>query len=115
LPEEEKMAAMAGARAIVCPSAYESLSIALLEGLAHGTPGLVSARSPVLRDHVVRAKAGLYYRDAEEFVEALDLIVREEALRAALGENGRRYVRENYRWDVVIEKYRGLIDTVGGR
>jgi len=115
LPEEDKMAAMAGARAIVCPSAYESLSIVLLEGLAHGTPGLVSARSPVLRDHVVRARAGLFYSDADEFVEALDLIVHEESLRSALGENGRRYVRENYRWDVVIEKYRNLIDAVAGR
>ena len=51
LSEAEKMAAMAGAKAILCPSRYESLSIVLLEGLAVGTPGLVSARSPVLDDH----------------------------------------------------------------
>jgi len=86
LSDEEKMAAMAGARAIVCPSPYESLSIVLLEGLAQGTPGLVSARSPVLKDHVVRSKAGLYYRDAGEFEEALDLVVREPGLRSAFAE-----------------------------
>jgi glycosyltransferase involved in cell wall biosynthesis len=75
----------------------------------------VSARSPVLRDHVVRSKAGLYYRDADEFVEGLDLLVREPELRSALGENGRRYVRESYRWDIVIEKFRSLIDSVSAR
>ncbi len=115
LSEEEKWAAMAGARALLCPSPYESLSIVLLEGLALGTPGLVSARSAVLRDHVVRSRAGLHYSDADEFSEALDLIVREPALGAALGENGRRYVRDNYRWDVVMNKYRSLIDGVARR
>jgi glycosyltransferase involved in cell wall biosynthesis len=112
LPEEEKWAAMAGASVIVCPSAYESLSIVLLEGMALGTPGLVNGRSPVLRDHVVRSRAGLYYESGDEFVEALDLVVREDPLRRALGENGRRYVAESYRWDVVMEKYRGLIEAV---
>lgn len=112
LPEAEKLAAMAGARAVVCPSPYESLSIVLLEGLALGTPGLVSARSEVLRDHCTRSNGGLYYASADEFVEAADLLVRESGLRAMLGENGRRYVRENYRWETVLGKYRGLIQAV---
>jgi glycosyltransferase involved in cell wall biosynthesis len=115
LGEAEKVAAMAGAKAILCPSRYESLSIVLLEGLAVGTPGLVSARSPVLKDHVLRSRGGLHYGDGDEFVEALDLLVREEDLRLALGENGRRYVRENYRWDTVMGKYRGLIASVSRR
>lgn len=115
LSEEEKWAAMAGARALLCPSPYESLSIVLLEGLALGTPGLVTARSAVLRDHVVRSRAGLHYSDRDEFAEALDLIVREPALGAAFGENGRRYVRDHYRWDVVMNKYRSLVDGVARR
>ena len=48
LSEEDKAAAIAGARAVVCPSPYESLSIVLLEALALGVPGLVNARSEVL-------------------------------------------------------------------
>jgi glycosyltransferase involved in cell wall biosynthesis len=112
LSEEEKRAALAGARAVVCPSPFESLSIVLLEGFALGTPALASARSPVLKDHCVRSQGGLYYSCAEEFSEALDLLVREPRLRAALAENGRRYVRENYRWEAVLARYRSLIEAV---
>jgi len=112
LPEPEKQAALAGARAVVCPSAYESLSIVLLEGLAQGTPGLATARSAVLADHCRRSNAGLYYADAAEFVEALDLLVREGGLRDRLGENGVRYVRQHYAWEAVTAKYRSLIEAV---
>lgn len=112
LPEAEKMAALAGARAVVCSSPFESLSIVLLEALGLGSPGLVNARSEVLMDHCRRSNAGLFYADADEFAECLDLLVAEAPLRAALGENGRRYVVQNYRWDVVLDRYRALIDSV---
>jgi glycosyltransferase involved in cell wall biosynthesis len=112
LSEEEKHGAMAGARVVLCPSPYESLSIVLLESLGLGTPALASARSPVLVDHCRRSNAGLWYEDAAEFREALDLLAREDALRAALGANGRAYVAAGYRWDVVMARYRSLIDAV---
>lgn len=115
LSEEEKHAALAGARAVLCPSPYESLSIVLLEGMALGTPALATARSAVLLDHCRRANGGLWYRDADEFAEALDLLVREESLRTALGANGRAYVRTNYRWEAVLARYRSLIDAVAAR
>jgi glycosyltransferase involved in cell wall biosynthesis len=99
---------------VICPSAYESLSIVLLEAFALGTPALVSARSAVLEEHCRRANAGLFYEDADEFMEALDLLARDEPLRRALGDNARRYVRENYRWDVVLGRYRHLIAVVSG-
>jgi glycosyltransferase involved in cell wall biosynthesis len=97
---------------VICPSPYESLSIVLLEALALGTPALASARSPVLVDHCRRSNGGLYYQDADEFGEALDLLAREPRLRAALGQAGRAYVRENYRWEAVLGRYRSLIEAV---
>jgi glycosyltransferase involved in cell wall biosynthesis len=112
LGDEEKRAALAGASAVVCPSPYESLSITLLEGLSFGSPALASARSAVLKEHCLRSNAGLFYENAEEFAEALDLLVSNEPLRRALGENGRRYVEREYRWEVVLERYRELIRHV---
>jgi len=115
LPEAEKMAALAGARAVVCSSPYESLSIVLLEGLGLGTPGLVNARSEVLKDHCRRSNAGLEYADAAEFEECLDLLATRPSLRAALGENGRTYVAANYGWRTVLDRYRGLLKAAAAR
>jgi glycosyltransferase involved in cell wall biosynthesis len=112
LSEEEKATAMAGAAAVVCPSPYESLSIVLLESLALGTPGLVNAGSVVLKEHCLRSNAGLFYEDADEYAEALDLLIRKDDLRAALGANGRRYVDAEYRWGVVLDRWRELLEAV---
>jgi glycosyltransferase involved in cell wall biosynthesis len=112
LPDEEKAAAMAGAQAVVCPSPYESLSIVLLEGMALGVPGLVNARSEVMREHCLRSNAGLFYEDADEFEEGLALLVGQPPLREALGANGRLYVEEHYRWNVVLGRWRSLLDRV---
>jgi glycosyltransferase involved in cell wall biosynthesis len=110
LSEDEKAAAIAGAQVVVCPSPYESFSIVLLEGMALGVPGLVNGHSEVLKDHCLRSNAGLFYDDADEFGEALNLLLRDQPLREALGENGRAYVRESYRWDVVLDRWRSLLD-----
>jgi len=96
----------------VVPSPYESLSLLALEAFAVGTPVLANARSEVLVDHCVRSNAGLFYADREEFVEALNLLLGDEQLRAAMGRNGKEYVRRNYRWDVIMSKYDRLLAKV---
>ena len=88
LSEDEKHAAMAGAKVVVCPSPYESLSIVLLEAFSLGTPGLVSSRSAVLEDHCRRSNGGLFYGNGAEFAEALDLLVRGHGMRERLGRTG---------------------------
>jgi glycosyltransferase involved in cell wall biosynthesis len=112
LPDEEKRAAVAGASVVICPSPYESLSIVMLEALAAGVPALVNGRSEVLRDHCVRSNGGLYYESGDEFTAVVELLQRDRGLREALSEAGQRYVRDNYRWEAVMEKYRRLIRAV---
>ena len=114
LSDEEKQSAMAAAHVVVCSSPYESLSIVLLEAFAAGVPGLVNARSAVLKDHCLRANGGLFYGDAEEFAAALDLLVTDDVLRRGMGANGRRYVDVHYRWDAVLDRYRALIEAAAG-
>jgi glycosyltransferase involved in cell wall biosynthesis len=114
LSDEDKRAALFGAEVVLCPSPYESLSIVLLEAFALGRPALVNARSPVLLDHAREAGGGLFYEDGDEFVEALALLLREGELREAMGASGRAYVREHYRWDAVLARYRALIAAAAG-
>ena len=63
------------------------------KSFAVGTPVLANARSEVLVDHCHKSNAGLYYADRDEFAECLKLLMRDHRLRAAMGRNGRAYVR----------------------
>jgi glycosyltransferase involved in cell wall biosynthesis len=112
LSDRERLEALEAATVVICPSPYESLSLLALEALAVGTPVLANARSAVLVEHCVRSNGGLYYADRDEFVECLTLLVRDARLRAAMGRNGREYIKQNYRWDVVLGKYERIFAKV---
>ena len=109
--EEDKRAAMSGAQALICPSPYESLSITLLEAMSLGTPVLASSRSDVLVDHCHKSQAGLVYADAPEFTEIVRLLVLDERLRRALGENGKRYALTRFSWTSVLDRLVKQIDV----
>jgi glycosyltransferase involved in cell wall biosynthesis len=115
LSDRERLQALEAATVVVVPSPYESLSLLALEAFAVGTPILANARSEVLVDHCLRSNAGLFYADRDEFVECLTLLMIDERLRAAMGRNGRSYVRQNYRWDLVVQKYERMVGTIRGR
>jgi glycosyltransferase involved in cell wall biosynthesis len=105
LSSEERLQALEAATVVVVPSPYESLSLLALESFAVGTPVLANARSEVLVDHCHKSNAGLYYADRDEFTECLKLLLADPHLRESMGKNGRRYVRKNYGWDVILAKY----------
>jgi glycosyltransferase involved in cell wall biosynthesis len=109
LSDQERLQALEAATVVVCPSPYELLSLIALESLAVGTPILCNARSDVLVDHCLRSNGGLFYRNRDEFVECLKLLVGDERLRANMGRAGREYARRNYRWDVVLGKLDRMI------
>jgi glycosyltransferase involved in cell wall biosynthesis len=112
LSDGERVQALEAATVVVCPSPYESLSLLALEAMSVGTPVLVNARSAVLVEHCVKSNGGLWYADRNEFVECLNLMLGDAGLRAALGRNGRDYVRKHYRWDVVLSKYERIFAKV---
>ena len=105
LSDQERLQALEAATVVVVPSPYESLSLLALESFAVGTPVLANARSEVLVDHCHKSNAGLYYADRDEFTECLRLLLADPHLRESMGENGRTYVQQNYRWDVILGKY----------
>ncbi len=109
--EEDKRAAMSGAQALICPSPYESLSITLLEAMSLGTPVLASSKSDVLVDHCHKSQAGLVYGTPEEFTESVRLLVQDEKLRRALGDNGRRYALTQFSWNRVLDRLVKQIDA----
>ena len=106
-------ALLARATALIVPSPYESLSIALLEGWNHGVPALVNGRCKVLDGQVRRANGGLAFRSGAEFEEALAYLLSHERERSAMGRQGLQYVEREYRWPVVMARVEQLLHEVG--
>lgn len=97
LEEREKWNAVAAADYAIVPSAYESLSIVMLEAWAVGKAVVANGTSSVLVGQCRRANAGLWYANESEFVELLATNLLGHA--AVLGANGAKFVAERYRWE----------------
>jgi glycosyltransferase involved in cell wall biosynthesis len=108
--DDDKFDALAGADLLVMPSFFESLSMVTLEAWAIGKPVLANALCDVLKGQCLRSNGGLFYENYPEFREGLSLLLGSPRLRQTLGENGRRYFEENYRWGVIEKKYLAVFD-----
>ncbi len=107
--EADKWDALGGALACVVPSKLESLSLVTLEAFAVGTPVLGHAQSPVVAGQLRRSGAGVTYVDAKGFALAVQRVGQE---RAALGEQGRRFVA-GQGWARVMAAWERAIAEVG--
>lgn len=110
--EEEKYAVLKEAEMLVLPSHYESLSIVVLEAFAFEKPILVSGHSAVLKGHCLKSNGGLYFYDDVDFDKCLQLLMSDDVLRKSMGKNGKKYVDENYQWDVIIDKMKLFIEKI---
>jgi glycosyltransferase involved in cell wall biosynthesis len=107
--DEDKFSALAGARFMIMPSLYESLSIVTLEAWSLSKPLLVNGRCEVLKGQCQRSGGGLYYHTYEEFVSCMDEMLQHTSAMEQLGRNGKAYVQANYRWEMIEKKYGELI------
>jgi glycosyltransferase involved in cell wall biosynthesis len=115
LPDRERMVAYEAAEVTIAPGSDDPLALPVLESFAVGTPVLASARNDAAVEHCRRAGGGLYYRNRDEFVDALRMLMTRSKLREQLGEGGRQYVRQYFRWDAVLGRFERLVTLVRGR
>jgi glycosyltransferase involved in cell wall biosynthesis len=109
LPERQRMIAYEAADVTIAPTVDDLLSQPLLESMAVGTPVLACASNGAAVEHCRRANGGLYYSNREEFVESLRLLTTNSRLRNRLGENGRAYVKQHFRWEAVLGRFDRLV------
>jgi glycosyltransferase involved in cell wall biosynthesis len=101
--EDTRAALLDAALALLVPSPYESLCIALLEGWNHGLPALVNGRCKVLNGQVLRANGGLSYRNPTEFISGLRQLLDAPEMARQIGRQGLDYVERQYRWPTVMQ------------
>ena len=107
--DEVRNALLREARALVMPSPFESLNLAVLEAWNVGTPVLVNGRCRPLEGQTRRANGGLLYERRDDFIEALRFLVAHPEAARRFGAQGQAYVDREYRWPVVMEKVEALI------
>ncbi len=115
VPLQDKLDAFAAALALCQPSRLESFSIVMMEAWLAGVPTLVHAACAVTREHCLASNGGLFFGDYFEFVETVQLLLEDAALRERLAANGRAYVVANFTWDRVTENYLRVLHELGAK
>jgi phosphatidyl-myo-inositol dimannoside synthase len=88
----------------------EGLGIVYLEASATGLP-VVAGDSGGAPDAVLEGETGWVVRggSAEESAERIVALLEDPGLRQRMGERGREWVEEKWRWDLLAEKLRTLL------
>ncbi|RZL41764.1 MAG: glycosyltransferase family 1 protein, partial [Pedobacter sp.] len=110
--EETKEKLLYHSKALIIPSFYESLSLVTLESMMAGVPVIANDYSEVLKNHIQQSQGGYLFSDAESFKNVLETLLNPTTDIPLLKSNAKRYVMENYNWDVVINKIHKAIKYV---
>jgi len=92
--EEEKFNGMAGAKVLIMPSKFESLSMVILESMAINIPVIVNAKCEVLKGHCLKSNAGLYYEDYFEFEGIINYLFNHDDVYEQMKVNAKKYIDE---------------------
>lgn len=110
--EEDKYDGIAGCEFLVLPSEFESLSLSVLEAMELKRPVMVNGNCEVLKGHCKKSNAGFYYKNYFEFEGQVDYLMTHPEERAIMSENAKRYVDNNYKWDVILKRLDEVIEYV---
>lgn len=110
--KQDKYDACAAALALCQPSKNESFSIVIMESWLCERPVLVSGKCAVTRNFVSESNAGLYFESYGEFEGAVNYLIEHEEVANQMGLLGREYVVKRFAWDVVVNNYKELFDTI---
>ncbi|MCW8312120.1 glycosyltransferase family 4 protein [Sphingobacterium sp. InxBP1] len=111
--EETKYGLLQGSVGLIMPSLNESLSLVTLEAMDIGQIAIVNGNCEVLSNHVELSGAGFTFTNFEEFSCSLDLALAMTPLeREQIGTKAKAYVKENYSWEKISNKFNSAIDLI---
>ncbi|MBQ8814200.1 MAG: glycosyltransferase family 4 protein [Lachnospiraceae bacterium] len=110
---EDKHNAFAACTVFCNPSYFESFSIVIMEAWLAKRPVLVSAHCEVTTDFARKTNGGLWYENYWEFRECVGYLLSHRSEGREMGENGCRYVLENFAHGKIAEKYLAFVEECG--
>ncbi len=110
--EQDKFDGIKGAKCLILPSQFESLSIAILEAMSVDVPVIVNGNCEVLKGHCTRSNAGLYYRSYNEFEGCVNYILEHPDVRNSMGKNGGTYIKEKYQWNDIVRRFQKIVEGI---
>lgn len=109
---QDKYDAQAAATVLCQPSQFESFSLVIMESWLCSRPVMVNKKCAVTRAFASETNGGLYFDNYFEFEGCLDYLLAHPDIADQMGENGRKYVLENFSWDVIVKKYTEFFEDV---
>jgi glycosyltransferase involved in cell wall biosynthesis len=107
----DKIGAYRAARLLVIPSRQEAMSIVVLEAGIVGKPVLMTDQCGF--NEIGTFGGGLVVSASAEGIQnGLIEILNDEVKLQAMGENLRRYVQENFSWNIAVNKYLKLYEEI---
>ncbi|MFI5284496.1 MAG: glycosyltransferase family 4 protein [Candidatus Dormibacterales bacterium] len=94
------------------PSLYEGFGLPLLEAMAHGVPAVVGSAG-ALPELALAAALPVKAEDPSSIAKGLERLVSDAALRAKLGEEGRRRAA-SFTWAHAADRVLAVLHRIGG-
>lgn len=92
-------------------SAYEGLSLALLEAQASGIPAVVT-KIPGNDEVVQHEKTGFVGRTEDELIKGLEVLLDSEEKRIKMGNSAKQYTKENFSLVGMVDEYKTEYDRL---
>lgn len=109
---QDKYNAIAASEFLCQPSKNESFSLVIMESWLCGRPVLVHEKCAVTANFAREAEGGLYFNDYFEFEGCTDFFLSKKDTAAQMGRNGCAYVKKNFDWDIIVDKYKEFFENM---
>ncbi len=110
-PKDKLLSFIRNARALVNISLLESFSIVVMEALLLKVPVIVHEDCLATKQHLLKNSNGFAVKNFKQYSQAINRL-KDSDLREKMGNNGQKYVEENYRWQKIIENYRNMLNSM---
>lgn len=112
ISSQDKLNAMSAGEFLCQPSFNESFSLVIMENWLCKRPVLVHEKCDVTRNFVTQANGGLYFGNYPEFKACTDYFLENKKTSGIMGENGCKYVRNNFDREIVTAKYMDFFKNI---